>query len=539
VDKDSISYKITPYSLPSLKQIIVDNTSITVELLENRSHIDYLDGYCDYLKAKTILVEYNYIDRDYLEDYSGYYVRCFHGYERKCVRIHLFNINVTEEIFLELLSGNTKNLTEKQLDKGYLGFIVLKNLPQTIFGRTCLKTYPAEGYRHYPIIKTCKANIFGIELTVQSLPFQEQDNVVAACATSALWSVLHGTSTEFNNEVPSPYEITKAATTNLPIESRSIPSDGLTYPMMAEAIRKVSLEPIIINVEKHDLLKAVIYAYSHASIPMILGVSLYDVMTDKKLGKKNVIPFFSEHRGEHAIAVTGYGIDENSSCNVNLGIKLRSSRINKIYVHDDQVGPYAKMEFKGEKIKDHTNISGIILDTLTTSWLREGKRGFTKAVSDHVLIPIYHKIRIPYKTILIALIYFDKFINELRLLGALSSINDDFEWDIYLTSINKYKKLLREDNVLKEDEIVKIVLEPMPRYIWVAAAYIKNKKKMEFLFDATDIEQGAIILKAIDFTKDKKLKKELNELIIKYPLESCYKNRSTWRILNEGFKVGE
>jgi len=76
----------------------------------------------------------------------------------------------------------------KQLDSNYLGFMVLKPLPQTIVGRTCFKTYPDDGNRrHFPTLHKYSSNLFGLPLTVNSLAYQEQDKVVAACATSALW----------------------------------------------------------------------------------------------------------------------------------------------------------------------------------------------------------------------------------------------------------------------------------------------------------------------------------------------------------------
>lgn len=46
--------------------------------------------YFDHIGAKTIIVENDYIDRDFLEDYSGYYARCFHDYQRSCTRLHFF-----------------------------------------------------------------------------------------------------------------------------------------------------------------------------------------------------------------------------------------------------------------------------------------------------------------------------------------------------------------------------------------------------------------------------------------------------------------
>src|SRR6185312_439104 len=180
--------------------------------------------------------------------------------------------------FEALLRAEQGKLSAKDLQEHYCGFIVIKPLPQTVFGRTCLKTYPAVDGRAFPVTRAFSAHLFGITLTIRdTLPFQEQDAIVAACATSALWSVLQATAKEFQHEQLTPIEITKAATEFLPAETRMIPNrKGLSTAMMAEAIRSVRLEPVMMTAMKdeHVSLRALIYAYLKARIPMILGISL-------------------------------------------------------------------------------------------------------------------------------------------------------------------------------------------------------------------------------------------------------------------------
>jgi hypothetical protein len=78
-----------------------------------------------------------------------------------------------------------------------------------------LKTYPQEAGRSFPATRRFTANLFGISLDIpQTLPFQEQDSIVAACATSALWSVLQATAKEFQHALLTPIEITDIHTSN-------------------------------------------------------------------------------------------------------------------------------------------------------------------------------------------------------------------------------------------------------------------------------------------------------------------------------------
>ena len=59
------------------------------EVLDKR-HLTYLSKYLAKLNPQTIVIENEYIDRHYMEDYVEYYARCFHQHSRTCSRIHFF-----------------------------------------------------------------------------------------------------------------------------------------------------------------------------------------------------------------------------------------------------------------------------------------------------------------------------------------------------------------------------------------------------------------------------------------------------------------
>ena len=183
-------YEVLPFDSEHLVQLFASAASLPAEVIRDKDQVRYLLGYLGRLQAKTIVVEKKYIDRDFLEDFAGYYVRCFADYPRTCARLHFFDTSVSREAFDSVLQGTPQEVSIEDLRKSYLGFIVVKPLPETIVGRTCLKTYGnADGkHREYPTTQRCTAHLFGIDLEVWSVDFQEQDQVVAACATSALWS---------------------------------------------------------------------------------------------------------------------------------------------------------------------------------------------------------------------------------------------------------------------------------------------------------------------------------------------------------------
>lgn len=453
----SPSFEVSPYALDSLIATLAKKSKASLSVVKSKLHTSYFKEYFEALKAKTVVIENDYIDRDFIEDFSGYYVRCFHDYPRKCTRIHFFDNEFTAKDFSDLLiKGKTAALSEDKLQNAYLGFIVVKPLPKTIIGRTCLKTYPEEKRRHFPIVRNYTSSLFGINLSVETLAFQEQDRVAAACATSALWSVFQGTGKLFQHPIPSPVEITKQANMFSDHESRSLPSEGLTAAQMAHAVRSVSLEPIIQRVSDEYVLKGSIYAYLRGKIPLIMGADLYDA------SKK-----YASRLGKHALAAMGYSLGAKTTKPYQ-GFLLRASRIDKIYVHDDQVGPFARMGFDDIKVLLE---DGVELGSLSTSWKgSDGKMGSVRAIPDFILVPAYHKIRIPFSVVHDEVFSFDTFIENLRN-SKVVPLAGRLEWDIYLTTVNDLKKDLFDSKNLDGDYRKGVLLESMPRFMWRATAY--------------------------------------------------------------------
>ena len=188
------------------------------------------------LGAGSILLETDYVDRNYLEDHSRYYVKCFNRYGGRCARLHFFKAMIdpdTQEDLSKVDHSKLKTIFDssspnekiEEIKGCYLGFIVIKPIPQTFIGRTCLKVYDSllnQGETYKKIIrKTYTANLYGIELTVKSIAFQEQDKVIAACATTAIWSTLHALRWINSSNVPSPSEITLSAINHIKDSSNS------------------------------------------------------------------------------------------------------------------------------------------------------------------------------------------------------------------------------------------------------------------------------------------------------------------------------
>src|ERR1700733_5147963 len=147
-------YAVIDYSIDNLCNIISIENGIGIPALKHKLHVIYLEDYFQFMGVKTIVLEPDYIDKDYLEDYAAYYVRSFNAYKRTCLRLHFFSKGFDRDVFNPILT----NTSEVDLSNDYIGFIVIKPLPQTIFGRTCLRTYPNAGCRYFNFIRPYYVN---------------------------------------------------------------------------------------------------------------------------------------------------------------------------------------------------------------------------------------------------------------------------------------------------------------------------------------------------------------------------------------------
>jgi hypothetical protein len=292
----------------------------------------------------------------------------------------------------------------------------------------------------------------------------------------------------FQHSIPSPVEITKNATKYFPYANRHFPNKGLTAEQMAHAIRNVELEPFLINAKESDIIRSTIYAYQKAKIPLVLGMNLIETNgRDIFLGK-------------HAVTITGYSLGCSLGKFNNEEFFLTSSKIEKIYAHDDQVGPFARMEFNSSN------------NRLSTSWTDNyGKIGNVKGEPEILIIPLYRKIRIPFDVILLIIYNLD---NIIKIIDSNISIGvSNIEWDIYLSNNNDFKSEIFTSTIIDEAQKLEILESNFPRYIWRAIA-IWGKEKIELIFDSTDIEQGDIFMRLISYSTDlSKLLKTIAENI--------------------------
>lgn len=434
---------------------------LTINQAKKHRRVAYLYGYLKDIGALTVVEEADYTDRDYLEDFAHYYVRSFRPYKRRCRRLHFFSRVFSSEQFLSWIVATE---SVEDLQKCYLGFVVIRPLPEAIIGRTVLATYGDDGgRRHYPVTLQYASNLFGTPLETKSLAFQEQDTVLAACATVALWSAFQQCARRFGTIAPSPAEITGAATTT-DIRARTLPSKGLTLSQMSRAVQAVGLEPEVYSCTSSLPLSSLIYAYVAAGLPVVLVVDI-------------------EGQG-HAITVAGYSMRDTRQLTredmapASPPIRRIGLRIDELYGHDDQVGPFARMKLKAGASPDAQDS---VLE-FTGSWFADDKVTQLTLRPRHVIVPVYHKIRVTFLDIQQWLAAFS------RLAAQVIADFEPFEWDLRLITGNEFKGAIRV--VALEAERERLLTQALPRFLWRGTLQTPGKPAVDLIFDATDMARS-------------------------------------------------
>lgn len=506
IDIAGIRHKVKLYTLLAFDQDnfaeSLKNEHTPVSEIRAKNHFTYLNGYLSHLNAKVIIIEDEYISNDYLHDYSYYYSTCFARYKKYCKRLHFFNLSFGKTEFDRLISHGSSEISIKE---AYLGFLVVKPIPHSVIGFTVLKTYDttASGSldpRNFWATRLYTANLFGISLSVESLAFQEQDSVVSACATTSIWSMLHGAIKHADGSIAliSQAEITSNGGYDSD-GNRIFPNHGLELSQIADSIVKTGLvceiktindatswlledfdedmvtldpdsrsdtlsnssskEELQIQNERmpSEYVKKILNAYSSIGVPIILILSTDDDIHET-----------------HAVTVSGFFKKKPDTIDPKIPMSFLSDNIVKFYAHDDQWGPFVRILFLPENL-------------LHTTWTEsEGSAAYVSAI----VISLYPQIRISYVDIEPIVRAYDRILS----LILNKHIKGDLVWDIRLLLNKDYREQLKNDlNPPAEyPEKARLLTSNLPKYIWNASCYIEGKKTLDFAFDATGINQAML-----------------------------------------------
>ncbi len=411
--------------------------------------------------CKTIVIEDKYRDKDHSKALSSYYAKSFRHVETECTRLHFFDRRLASD-FLDRRST-------KELERSYLGFCVLRPFTRRRIGRTVLRRLRYQPTLEFP---TCQGvfevNLAGHKLSFEGSAFIEQDTMVAACASSAIWVSTTIMGTRFELQQRSTSEITQLATQYL-IQNRPMPSEGLVTEQMIHCLRAMNYDPLLIGVYSQEQAKHDIYSYIESEIPPIL---LCDF----------------PHTGEgHAIVGVGHGynipVTNPSKTTVSwpgepaLEFARSSEWVPSILVNDDQRGPYRKLTFiDSQTLSARTNAlhpSANVTDQKLEEWrcpiaidvnmpFSEYSGGEEIANIWGIIIPL------PQNVLLTANQAERKSARVIRWWHWQNEVPlpRDLVLRTYLVPSNEYKERAKASGM---NPFVKSLIagKPMPRWIWV------------------------------------------------------------------------
>jgi len=397
---------------------------------------DYLTAYLQGIGAQTYVVEKEYVDRDYLVDYQKFYSRAFENHKRFTTRLHFFKNKFSEKEFKSSIKNGSA-----ELQNDYLGFVVIKPIKgphkKWLIGRTLLRTYPKKDNQKERVFIGNKysSSLFGLQLGIHTLPFQEQDRGVSACATISLWTCLFPLRNFFNTPTQSPAEITEISTL-FPAPYRRFPSVGLTLEQILNYIGTIGLESEIYRYPEEDKIPIFIKAYTtETNMPILAVLELHQ--------NNNSSP------DNHAVVISGYKQNKNRE-------------IEELYVHDDQIGPYSRVK--------PVDGSFVLWDN---EWIRN--YNYERVMLKYLIVPIYEKIRLTFTEISAI---FDEYVETYR------DKYPEIKWELFLSYVQKYKQFLISQNI--EDKW-QILSHPMPKYMWIIRGYKNDDMIIDVVYDATAV----------------------------------------------------
>ena|GEM_PF-4755999 len=356
-----------------------------------------------------------------------------------------------------------------------------------------------------------------MKIDIEALAFQQQDKILGACASIAIWSLLQKVCVSPNHQMSSVGQITKRSGIVDADGHRLIPTRGLDRKQIATIVASNGLQPEMILGRKIEdptiktdkkiittyFLKKIVNAYYRLGIPMLLGFE----------------PSSDELDQLHAVAVCGHANDiattesieekrdflsklkkclsgKNKVDPSKFEISWKADTIIKLYAHDDRWGPYSRIEF----LDDYH---------LSSAWSFFDNKAPGYAL--HLIVGTPSDIITPYTDIENIIIALNDVIESI----LQDALKEDLVWDLYVQKSSDFKEDLRDiyltlkskqGTVLSDkdiDYIQKITFpslsQSLPNYIWRASCHISQTLAFDIILDTTTPVDHCTILNFLPY----------------------------------------
>ena len=419
---------------------------------------------------QTMLVESPYVDRHYLQEFVGYYATKLTPPPHHTTRIHFFSAAYTQAAWKELLvrALDAPQAVEAELEGVYLGYVVVRPIATCPIGRTLLRPYEDHPSRFYEPARTRHGvHLAGLTLLVSALPFQQQDEGLGACATTALWTLLARVLRADGGRAVTPLEVTAAAHGAQQHGGVLAASEGLDLDAMLRAIRGFGYVPHYFRMGDHAaLFVLLIKSYLRSGVPVMLRYHVGGVL--------------------HAAAAVGYRESDDEEGAADLPIALGDESIGvrgltRLYVHDDRLGPYARVILRWRQDEER----GLVLRVCFEPRER-GYEGFEEELLlFDAVVGLYPKLRLTAQHLVG---YVADFFPNVRTITAIER-RAELRVEPYFEQGGDY--LARLPRVLKDPDRNFEVRSAafLSRYVGVIRFYVGEDWVCDFVLDTTDVRR--------------------------------------------------
>ncbi|MDR2811222.1 MAG: hypothetical protein LBB84_11825 [Tannerellaceae bacterium] len=457
--KDAVDDIIEVYRRKYHRCNVTDNSIITI-----RSKLrDYMERIREDIH---ILIETDYVDKMYRDQYYNYYSTKRDDYYRDCIRISFFNSPIREETFF------TKEGTLKAREEDdYLGFLLIRPTFPKIIGRNVLSPKalkPELG--NFRTCTTCfSATANGVKFDVTGFPHASQDGEMLCCADITIWAMME----YFGNKYPEYCVVLPSKTmTSLGniMYQRQLPTAGLSIESISYALKEHGLGPKIFSREEWDKDKdkefePLFSCYIESGLPIV--VTIEDTNVPNSEGHAIICVGHVEENMEECLRDPEFETFGKTDGLINV---YDWDKVRKEFIFmDDNCPPYQKAYLEEP------------LDYYKLEYYKEWK-------ITHFIVPLYPKI------------YLDAHEAKQQILSYIKNRKSCYlnpQWDdriilrTFLTSSRSYKQYIMHNEELNR-HIQQIILEmEFPKFVWVgelsAPEFVKDKKiNGLIILDATE-----------------------------------------------------
>jgi hypothetical protein len=292
------------------------------------------DGMSDAVKG--VLIERNYVDKDYRSTYYNFYSKKGQHYRADCVRLHFFDQTVKfDEKALKL------GCPDNRLPDHYFGYMVLRPTGIATIGRSIVSPDVRSGANRFIITADHKVHLLGYRLTVQGFPSMDQHIDISVCAHAACWSILRHYSERYSvYQEFLTHDITLMAQQFNP--GGLVPSKGLEVSHAERVFQEAGTFPY--HVPRGKSGKGDLSFYRQLIAYVESGFPLFATM----------------HARGHAIAVVGYEWRAPVNTGVS-GLRYAWDEVRSLAVVDDNYLPYLSIPVSGGSLYSAEDIDAFIV----------------------------------------------------------------------------------------------------------------------------------------------------------------------------------